>query len=236
MTRPVVRAVLFDLDDTLFDRAAALRRWTVSNQVGEVDAEGFAWITELDQRRPASAAAFRGGDDRAVRYPAHGGRAGRGVPERASRRGSSRSLGVRPAIERLAAGARIAVVTNGGAAQRDKLAACGSRARDPRRVRVEVRAPASQKPALAIFEACARVGRCSAASECVFVGDDPIDDIAGAAALGMATCVAAARTVARDARDVCRRTRSRALVRFVAPGSSSPCSTVPAPGRLERRA
>lgn len=45
----MVRALLFDLDDTLFDRTAALRRWAVS-QLGEVDGEAFAWIEELDLR------------------------------------------------------------------------------------------------------------------------------------------------------------------------------------------
>src|SRR3569623_2881281 len=45
----VVRAVLFDLDDTVFDRTAALKRWTTS-QVGDSDADTFAWTVELDQR------------------------------------------------------------------------------------------------------------------------------------------------------------------------------------------
>ena len=119
----MVRAILFDLDDTLFDRTAALKRWAVA-QVGDLDAETFAWVIELDQRgrRPrlhfAAGMIERFGIQRTVAelaaaFPTE--LAARVEPE----------PGVRPAIERLAIQARIAIVTNGGAAQRDKLARAG---------------------------------------------------------------------------------------------------------------
>ena len=43
------RALLFDLDDTLFDRAAAFRLW-VREHVGQLDAAAMAWLVELDER------------------------------------------------------------------------------------------------------------------------------------------------------------------------------------------
>jgi len=178
----VVRAVLFDLDDTLFDRTAALKRWTTS-QVGDIDAETFAWTVELDQRgrRPrlhfAAGMIERFGIQRTVAelaaaFPAE--LAAHVEPE----------PGVRPAIERLAAHARIAIVTNGGAAQRDKLARAGL-AHVVRDVFVSCELGIA-KPAPAIFErALAWAG--VPASECMFVGDDPATDLAPAAALGMMT-------------------------------------------------
>lgn len=178
----MVRALLFDLDDTLFDRTAALRRWAVS-QLGEVDGEAFAWIEELDLRgrRPrlhfAAGMVERFGLQRTV-----AGLAAAFPSELAAR--VEPEPGVRPAIERLAAQARIAVVTNGGAAQRDKLARAGL-AHVIRDVFVSSELGVA-KPAPAIFEqALAWTG--VAASECVFVGDDPTNDLAPAAALGMAT-------------------------------------------------
>ena len=178
----MVRAILFDLDDTLFDRTAALRRWATS-QLGDVDAEAFAWIGELDQRgrRPrlhfAAGMIERFGVQRTVAELATafpGELATHVEPE----------PGVRPAIERLAVEARVAIVTNGGAAQRDKLARAGL-AHVIRDVFVSGELGVA-KPAPAIFErALAWAG--VPASECIFVGDDPILDLEPAAALGMAT-------------------------------------------------
>lgn len=178
----MVRALLFDLDDTLFDRTAALRRWAVS-QLGEVDGEAFAWIAELDQRGRRPRLHFAAGmvehfglqrtvAGLAAAFPAE--LAMHVEPE----------PGVRPAIERLAAQTRIAIVTNGGAAQRDKLARAGL-AHVIRDVFVSCELGVA-KPAPAMF-ARALEWAGVPASECVFVGDDPETDLAPAAALGMMT-------------------------------------------------
>ena len=57
------RVFFFDLDDTLFDRTAALRGW-VASHLGSLDAEALAWVIELDDRgrrpRPHFAAAVLG--------------------------------------------------------------------------------------------------------------------------------------------------------------------------------
>jgi putative hydrolase of the HAD superfamily len=178
----VVRAILFDLDDTLFDRTAALRRWATS-QVGPVDAAAFDAVVELDQRGKRSRLLFAAG--MVERFGLH-----RTVTELATAFPSELAAHVQPepsvraTLLRLAALNRIAVVTNGGAAQREKLARAGVAD-----VFGEVFVSGElgiEKPAPAIFEyALAWTG--VAAHECVFVGDDPRTDLAPAAALGMAT-------------------------------------------------
>jgi putative hydrolase of the HAD superfamily len=178
----VVRAILFDLDDTLFDRTAALRRWAAT-QLGAVDAEAFDWIVDLDRRGRRPRVHFAAG--MIERFGVQ-----RTVAELAAAFPSELAAQVRPdpgvrgAVQRLAAQARLAVVTNGGAAQRAKLAAAGLAD-----VLTDVFVSSElgvAKPAPAIFEqALASTG--AAATDCIFVGDDPLDDLAPAAALGMAT-------------------------------------------------
>ncbi|HEY6035708.1 MAG TPA: HAD family hydrolase [Kofleriaceae bacterium] len=224
----MVRALLFDLDDTLFDRTAALRRWAVS-QLGEVDGEAFAWIEELDLRgrRPrlhfAAGMVERFGLQRTV-----AGLAAAFPSELAAR--VEPEPGVRPAIERLAAQARIAVVTNGGAAQRDKLARAGL-AHVIRDVFVSSELGVA-KPAPAIFEqALAWTG--VAASECVFVGDDPTNDLAPAAALGMAT--AWLPRAPWPAELALSPTYTIASIGALSHRILQPVFAVPAPVRFERR-
>jgi hypothetical protein len=45
----VFRGIFFDLDDTLFDRTAALGRW-IATHVGTLDATELAWVIALDDR------------------------------------------------------------------------------------------------------------------------------------------------------------------------------------------
>ncbi len=92
--------------------------------------------------------------------------------------------GVRATLEKLAADRRVAIVTNGGAAQRDKLQRAGL-ADVVEQVFISGELGIA-KPAPAIFER-ALAWSAVQPSECLFVGDDPINDIAPAAALGMAT-------------------------------------------------
>jgi putative hydrolase of the HAD superfamily len=180
----VVRAILFDLDDTLFDRTAALRRWA-AGQLGapEIDAASFEWIVELDRRgrRPrlhfAAGMIERFGVQRTV------GELAAAFPSELAAHVMPQP-GLRAHVQRLAADHRVAIVTNGGASQRDKLARAGL-ADVVRDVFVSSELGVA-KPARAIFElALAWTG--VAASDCLFVGDDPIDDLVPAAALGMAT-------------------------------------------------
>lgn len=172
------RALLLDLDDTLFDRGAAFSAWLAS-RLGRAPRPGEleAWI-ELDQRghRPraelAADAAPLGVAIDPERFPFELAEHVRPEP------------GAREALIRLAARMRIAIVTNGGAAQRDKLARLGlADVVHEVFVSSELQSP---KPASAIFEhALDWTG--AAPHDVMFVGDDPIIDLAPAAAHGMVT-------------------------------------------------
>jgi putative hydrolase of the HAD superfamily len=172
------RALLLDLDDTLFDRGAAFRAW-LAGRLGRAPAPGEleAWA-ELDQRgrRPraefAATAARLGLVVDADRFPFE--LAEHVQPE----------AGAREAVGRLAARLRVGVVTNGGAAQRDKLARLGL-ADVVHAVFVSSELGAS-KPASAIFERALQWTEV-APYDVLFAGDDPIVDLAPAAAHGMVT-------------------------------------------------
>jgi putative hydrolase of the HAD superfamily len=142
--RAVFSVVFFDLDDTLFDRGAALAK--LDARARSLSGEAFALeVARVVEPEP----------------------------------------GVRHAIAALARERRVAIVTNGGTrAQRAKLARIGL---DDVVHAVFVSAEVgAEKPARAIFErALAWAER--PARDCLFVGDDPLRDIAPAAALGMAT-------------------------------------------------
>ncbi len=176
------RVIFFDLDDTLFDRTAALRGW-VTSQLGSLDAATLAWVIELDDRGRRPRLHFAAGV--IERFGMH-----RTVCELASAFPSELAhhvepeAGVRETVERLARDRRVAIVTNGGAAQRDKLQRAGL-ADVVEQVFVSGELGIA-KPESGIFE-CALAWSEAAPGECLFVGDDPINDIAPAAALGMAT-------------------------------------------------
>jgi putative hydrolase of the HAD superfamily len=176
------RAMFFDLDDTLFDRTAALRRW-VAAHLGALDDEATAWLLELDDRGRRPRLHFAAGV--IERFGLH-----RTVTDVASAFPGELATcvqpepGVRDTLVRFAAQSRIAIVTNGGAAQREKLARAGLA--DLVETVFVSNELGSAKPARAIFEhALAWSG--VAPSECLFGGDDPINDIAPAAAMGMST-------------------------------------------------
>lgn len=179
---PVFRAIFFDLDDTLFDRTAALRRWVVA-QIGALDDDALAWVIELDERGRRPRLHFAAG--MIERFGLH-----RTVTELAAAFPCELAayvepeLGVRATLEQFAAKHSVAIVTNGGAAQRDKLARAGL-ADVVETVFVSGELGIA-KPARGIFER-ALAWSTAAPGECLFVGDDPINDIAPAAALGMAT-------------------------------------------------
>jgi putative hydrolase of the HAD superfamily len=171
-----LRALLVDLDDTLFDRGAAFAAW-LAGRLGRTPEPGelAAW-SELDRRgrRPraefAADAARRGLAVDPERFPFE--LAEHVQPE----------AGAREAVGRLAAWLRVGVVTNGGAAQRQKLARLGLEG-IVHAVFVSAELGAA-KPAAAIFERALRWTE-AAPHEVLFVGDDPVVDLAPAAAHGM---------------------------------------------------
>ncbi len=176
------RVIFFDLDDTLFDRTVALRGW-VTSHLGSLDAEALAWIFALDDRGRRPRLHFAAGV--IERFGLH-----RTVCELASAFPAELAhhvepeTGVRETVERLARDRRVAIVTNGGAAQRDKLQRAGL-ADVVEQVFISGELGIA-KPAPGIFERALAWSE-AAPGECLFVGDDPINDIAPAAALGMAT-------------------------------------------------
>ena len=179
----MVRGLLLDLDDTLYDRGAAFRAWTdevAHTQLGRaLELQELESLIAIDRRghRPraalaAEALALHGlrvdPDEFPFQLAAHI------VPEPA----------VRETIAALARKLRIAIVTNGGAAQRTKLARIGlDRTVHAVFVSGEL---GFTKPDRRIFE-CALAWTELDAVDVVFVGDEPVIDLAPAAALGMAT-------------------------------------------------
>jgi putative hydrolase of the HAD superfamily len=186
----MIRAIFFDLDGTLFDRASARRRYGL----------------DLVHRRPEAFPSRRDVADLLERLsvPDEDRRdLCRRIAERFPGLGMTgaevaNDLGVRiagfvrpdPRIARLLADLsrrhRLAIVSNGsGRIQRAKLARLGLGDATPRAfISGEVGAA---KPEPAPFES-ALAWADSTASETLFVGDDPVRDIAGASAIGMATC------------------------------------------------
>ena len=177
------RAVFLDLDDTLFDRTAAVQRWAAT-MLPELDEADERWLLECDARGRRSRLDFA--TDLVARFE---------LPTRADVLASAfplqlashveREAGVREQIARLAIQTRVAIVTNGsGAAQRMKLRRLGL---DQLVHAVFISGElGSAKPDPEIVQRALRWSG-QAASNCLFVGDDPVNDIAPAAALGFAT-------------------------------------------------
>jgi len=178
------RALLLDLDDTLFDRGAAFRAWAdaiARAQRGRALApDELATLIDLDGRghapRETLAAAARSRLGLAIDPQQLGAAlAAHAVAE----------PGARETLVALARTHRIGVVTNGGSiGQRAKLARIGL-ADVVHAVFVSGEVGCA-KPARPIFEAALRWTGCTA-GEVLFVGDEPAIDLAPAAGLGMAT-------------------------------------------------
>lgn len=179
----MIRAVLLDLDDTLFDRRSALVAWAQATALaqgrrsldqGEVEA-----LVEIDQRGLRARDVFC--DDCAALF--HLRVAPSEFPAALAQHVAPEP-GVRETIAALARACRVAVITNGGAAQRTKLARIGL---DAIVHAVFVSAELGiAKPAPAFFERALRWAE-AAPSQILVVGDQPAIDLAPAAALGMRT-------------------------------------------------
>ncbi|MBX3160985.1 MAG: HAD family hydrolase [Deltaproteobacteria bacterium] len=180
---PRYRAFLIDLDDTLYDRAPVFRAWLddlAAGQLGRTldDAER-AEVEELDRRGhrsrhelAADLAARFGLRFDPVAFPHDLAARLTDEPE------------ARAAIAALARTCRVAIVTNGGGAQRAKLARIG--VADLVHATFVSQEVGHAKPAREIFELALRWTEC-APGDVVFAGDHPTTDLAPASALGMAT-------------------------------------------------
>lgn len=173
------RALLIDLDNTLFDRTAALRAWADVAAGRPLSTEEWQLLVELDGRGHRSREEFAA--DARVRL---------GITVDAARFGHVLlahivpEAGVAETVAQLAATRRVAIVTNGGSAQRAKLQKLGL---DTIVHHVFVSGEVgSTKPALGIFERALRWTE-HAPADVLFVGDDPVIDLAPAASLGLAT-------------------------------------------------
>jgi putative hydrolase of the HAD superfamily len=173
-----VRALLLDLDDTLFDRALAFRAWLAHRLGRAPEPAELAAFSEIDRRGHRSREEFATDAARLglavepARFPFE--LAEHIEPE----------AGARDAIARLAARLRVGIVTNGGPAQRTKLARLGL-ADTVHAVFVSSEL-GHAKPASQIFEHALRWTE-HPPHEVLFAGDDPIIDLAPAAAHGMQT-------------------------------------------------
>ncbi len=176
------RGLLLDLDDTLFDRGAAFDAWS----------DGVAMLQLGRLLEPAEREALRAFDRRGHRARARFAEDARllGIQVDAAQFPFQLAehvvpeAGVVDTIAELARTRRVAIVTNGGAAQRLKLQRIGL----DKVVRTVIVSEelGIAKPDARIFQHALKWSEV-AAPEVLFVGDEPVIDLAPAASLGMAT-------------------------------------------------
>ena len=186
-----MRAVLFDLDDTLYDRDATVRtvfesqRAAFATELGAIDRDRFvARGMELDDH---------GMGDKAVVYRILGAELGlaESLAERLLADFWERYFEeCRPSEDTLATlatlrarGFKIGMITNGGGeTQRRKIASLGIE--DAFDVILISEIEGIRKPDPVIFQrALERLG--VTADQAIFVGDNPVADIGGALAVGL---------------------------------------------------
>jgi putative hydrolase of the HAD superfamily len=177
------RALLLDLDDTLFDRTAAVRALAAElarvQRGRALDREELDLLLELDERGHRDRRDFASDVAARIGLRVDPERFGSQLAEHVTA-----EPGVRETIEQLAGTLRVGVVTNGGAAQRAKLRRIGlDTIVHEAFVSSEV---GLAKPAIGIFAHALAWTGCEPA-QVLFVGDHPVVDLAPAASLGMAT-------------------------------------------------
>jgi HAD superfamily hydrolase (TIGR01509 family) len=177
----VLRAVLLDLDDTLYDRSVAFAAWANERALQQhgraLTADELAMLRRIDGRGHRPRADFAADARELLVFdPA------RFALELAEH--VTPEPDVHETLVELARTHRVAIVTNGGPAQRIKLARIGL-AGVPHAVFVSMELGFA-KPDPRVFEHVQRWTEV-APDETLFVGDHPEADIAGAAAAGMRT-------------------------------------------------
>ena len=171
-----MRAVLLDLDDTLYDRGAAFASWA-RHRRPDLSEDELATLRRFDGRGHRSRAELAAD--------------ARGILEIDPARFSfelaehlTPEPDVRDTLVSLARTHRVAIVTNGGPAQRIKLARLGI-ADIPHAIFVSGELGFA-KPDPRVFTTALQWSEV-AAHDALFVGDEPTIDLAPAAALGMRT-------------------------------------------------
>lgn len=183
-----VKAILFDLDNTLIDRDLAVAKWLTTM----VPADRIEPLLELDR-------GSYGPREEVFRIIG----ATAGVTSAEARHRFFREIPdlvrVRPDADELLARLSVPaiIVTNGPSRfQRAKIVAAGL---VPRTAGIVVSSEVgADKPAPAIFHHALEVAGCSA-HEAVMVGDHPINDVAGAEAVGLAAVLVRSRWFAPPA-------------------------------------
>jgi putative hydrolase of the HAD superfamily len=179
-----IQGILLDLDETLYSREDAFWDW-IENEVRAAPASGALdrqKVAELDQRGRGDKQALLEYLDSVLEW-----RLTQEERQRRFRSGIGRASrlasGVKESLTRIAIQFKLGLISNGtGATQRAKLEALAVEALfDPIVISEEV---GLRKPDVRIFELA--VTSWHVAPESVlFVGDDPVSDIAGARAAGM---------------------------------------------------
>lgn len=192
-SKPLFRAIFFDLDDTLIDRTGAYHRYAadfVARQCEGLSAsERRALVEEM---RTHDASGYRSRDEH-CRWIA-GRLAPWGVSAESAWEDYLQNIGrfIRPELEVVALIAslrekyKVAAVTNGSKRTQELKMDCAnlSNAFETVFISGEI---GVEKPASEIFHHALRWAGCRA-SEVLFVGDDPVNDIEGASGVGMRTC------------------------------------------------
>ena len=180
--RSIIKAIAFDLDNTLIDRDAAMLRWAAT------------WPVTASLRQQALVIDEGGQGDRVALARFLDQHVAGEIAWSPQAIASQVAKQVQPCqevialLKRLAERYRLAIVTNGGSrSQRNKL----------RRAKLRVLVNSViisdevgvAKPDAAIFHAALGPGELDCrATETLFVGDSMAADIVGASALGMQTC------------------------------------------------
>ena len=177
---PVMGAIIFDLDDTLFDHRGAMRGFLTAFELGKDDVDR---LLEFDQR------GHRPRDEFCERVGRLVGWDGRDVWQSLQAElGQYAELIAPDVVAACAARFDLGLLTNGGVQnQRAKIAALGlERWMSPGRIVISAEIGCWKPEPRAFTVALEAVG--SPPEEAVYIGDNPKTDIAGARAAGMHTC------------------------------------------------
>jgi putative hydrolase of the HAD superfamily len=193
LNRPALRAILFDLDDTLIDRTGAYHRYAadfVARRCEELSSIEHQAMVEAMCAHDANG--YRNRDEHCQWIAEHF--EPWGVSPDYAWEDYLENIGrfVQPDFDSIALIAslrekcRVAVVTNGSRRTQELKIACANLddAFDAVFISGEV---GVEKPRPEIFHHALHWTGCSA-DQVLFVGDDPINDIEGASGVGMKTC------------------------------------------------